>query len=222
MAANTGHSEESIRQAASDTVREGESVRERVRDLTLDALTSRRFDRGAIRDVVRAITEGASRGAESAGAGSRHSLAETFRGMDQALTKAVEAGQTALRELVGTGRGLSERELKEALAGLQKIEEDFVATVSQVAESASERVGPDLKDVVGRATRAGTDTGKQTAAAVTEFTHRAATASMELTLAGIELAGEFGARFAQIASGVLAGAADALDKNSSRTKKTTP
>jgi hypothetical protein len=43
---------------------------------------------------------------------------------------------------------------------------------------------------------------------------------MELTLAGIELAGEFGARFAQIASGVLAGAAEALDKNSSHTKKT--
>ena len=219
MATNAVHSEDSIRQAASDTVQQGESVRERVRDPTLDALTSRRFDRGAIRDVVRAITEGASRGAESAGEGSRQSLAETFRGMDQALTK-VEAGQTALRQVVGTGRGLSERELKEALAGLQKIEEDFVATVSQVAESASERVGPDLKEVVGRATRAGTDTGKQTAAAVTEFTQRAATASMELTLAGIELAGEFGARFAQIASGVLAGAAEALDKNSSHTKKT--
>src|SRR5687768_1664156 len=105
MATSTGYSDESIRQAASDTVKEGESVRERERDLTLDALTSRRFDRGAIRDVVRAITEGASRGAESAGTGSRHSLAETFRGMDQALTKAVEAGQTALRQLVGTGRG---------------------------------------------------------------------------------------------------------------------
>ena len=93
MATNAVHSEDSIRQAASDTVQQGESVRERVRDLTLDALTSRRFDRGAIRDVVRAITEGASRGAESAGEGSRQSLAETFRGMDQALTKAVEAGQ---------------------------------------------------------------------------------------------------------------------------------
>ena len=122
MATNAVHSEDSIRQAASDTVQQGESVRERVRDLTLDALTSRRFDRGAIRDVVRAITEGASRGAESAGEGSRQSLAETFRGMDQALTKAVEAGQTALRQFVGTGRGLSERELKEALARKKKIE----------------------------------------------------------------------------------------------------
>jgi cytochrome c2 len=219
MAANSGQSEEDLRQAASDSVKQGDDVRERVRELMLSALTSRRFDRNAIRDVVRAVTEGASRGAESAGAGSRHSLAETFRGMDQALTKAVEAGQQALRQIVTTGRGLSEGELKQALAGLQKIEEDFVATVSEVAESASGRVGPELKDVVGRATRAGTDTGRQTAAAMTEFTQRLAGASVELTIAGIELAGEFGARFAQIASGMLAGAADAIDKTPAEPRK---
>jgi hypothetical protein len=32
----------------------------------------------------------------------------------------------------------------------------------------------------------------------------------EFTLTGVELAGEFGARFAHIASGMLAGMADAL------------
>jgi hypothetical protein len=35
---------------------------------------------------------------------------------------------------------------------------------------------------------------------------------MKLATTGIELAGEFGLRFAQIASGVLAGMADTLDK----------
>jgi hypothetical protein len=34
----------------------------------------------------------------------------------------------------------------------------------------------------------------------------------EFSLTGIGLAGEFGARFAHLASGVLAGMADALDK----------
>jgi hypothetical protein len=111
---------------------------------------------------------------------------------------------------------VSERELQQALAGLRKIEEDFVATVSEVAESASERVSPELKDVVGKATRAGTETGKQAAAAVTEFTQSMAGASVDLALAGIELAGQFGTRFAQIASGVLAGTADALDKASAK------
>ena len=132
----------------------------------------------------------------------------------------MEAGQEAIRRILDTGRGVSERELEQALAGLQKIEEDFVATVSQVAESAGERVAPELRDMVGKATRAGTETGRQVAAAGTELTRTLAGASLKITLAGIEVAGEFGVRFAQIAGGVLTGMAAALDKSSAETKKT--
>src|SRR5688572_30436916 len=189
MAEKRGQSDESIRQAASDSIRQGEDVRERVRDLTLDALTSRRFDRDAIREVVRAVTEGVSQGAEGSQAGARQSVAEAFRGMDQALAKSVQAGQEAIRRLLEAGRGVSERELKQALDGLQKIEEDFVATVSQVAESASERVAPDLREAVGHATKAGTETGRQVAAAMTEITRSLAGASVKFTLAGMEIAG---------------------------------
>ena len=53
-----------------------------------------------------------------------------------------------MRRIVDTGRGVSD-ELQQALAGLKKIEEDFVATVSKVAESASERVRPELRELVG-------------------------------------------------------------------------
>jgi hypothetical protein len=139
--------------------------------------------------------------------------------MDQALAKSVQAGQEAIRQLVDAGRGVSARELQQALAGLQKIEEDFIGTVGQVAESASERVRPDLREALGQAARAGTDTSRQVAATMTELTRTFAGASAEFTLAGIEIAGEFGARFAQIAGGVLAGMADALDKSSAETKK---
>jgi len=43
----------------------------------------------------------------------------------------------------------------------------------------------------------------------------------EFTFAGIELAGEFSARFARMASGVLAGMADALEKSAAERKKKT-
>ena len=221
MAEDRGQSDEDLRKAASDSVRQGEAVRERVRELTLNALTRRRFDREAIRETVRTVTEGISLDAQGATTGgARHSLAEAFRGMDQALAKSVEAGQEAIRRILDTGRGISEREVQQALAGLQKIEEDFVATVSQVAESAGERVSPELRDVVGKATRAGTETGRQVAATATELTRTLAGASLKATLAGIEVAGGFGVRFAQIASGVLSGMAAALDKSSADAKKT--
>ena len=214
MATKREHSGDSIRQAASESVRQDEGVRERVRDLTLGALTSRRFDREAIREVVRAITEGVSLGATGSGAGAQRSIAEAFRGMDQALAKSVRAGQEAIRQLVATGRGVSDREVQQALAGLQKIEEDFIATVGQVAQAASERMRPEMREALGQATRAGTETSRQVAATTTELTRTFASASAEFTLAGIEIAGEFGARFAQIAGGVLAGMADAIDKPS--------
>jgi len=192
---------EQIRDAASESVRQGEDIRQRVHDLTLEALKSRRFDREAIRDVVRAVTEGITRGAEGSRVGVRHTLAEGFRGMDQALTASVQAGHDALRQMVAAGRGISENEVKQAAAGLRKIEQDFVATVEEVARSANERVRPELTELLRQAAHAGTETGRRSARLVAEF-----------TLGSLELAGEFGARFAQLAGGVLAGMADALDK----------
>src|SRR5688572_17979862 len=143
---------------------------------------------------------GMARGAEGSRLGVRHALAEGFRGMDQALSASVHAGHEALRQLVAAGRA-SENELKQAAAGLRKLEEDFVATVEEVARSANERVRPELGELVRQAAHAGTETGRRSAKLMAEF-----------TFGGLELAGEFGARFAQIAGGVLAGMADALDK----------
>jgi hypothetical protein len=190
-----------LSRAASESVRQAEDIRSRVHELTLEALKSRRFDREAMREVVRAVTEGITRGAEGSRLGVRQTIAEGFRGMDEALTASVRAGHEALRQMVATGRGVSENEVRQALTGLRKLEEDFVATVEQVAHSANERVRPELREVLRQAAHAGTETGRHTARLMAE-----------ITLGGLELAGEFGARFASLASGVLAGMADALDK----------
>ena len=192
---------EDIRSAAAESVRQADDIRQRIHDLTLEALKDRRFDREVIRDVVRAVTEGLTSAAPGSELGLRHTLAEGLRGMDQALTASVKAGHEALRQMVAAGRGVSDHEVKQALAGLRKIEEDFVATVDEVAHSANERVRPELREALRQAVHAGTETSRHTAKLMSEF-----------ALGSLELAGEFGARFAQLAAGVLAGMADALDK----------
>jgi len=201
-------SKDTIQQAAADAMKAGEDVGRRVRDLTLEALRNRRFDREGIRETVRSVTEGIAAAAPASGGSMRHAMGQAFRGMDEALTKSVQAGEAALRQIVATGRSISDNEVKEALAGLKKIEEDFVATVSKVAESANARVQPELRALVERATHAGTETGRQTAHLMKEF-----------TFTGIELAGQFSVRFAQMASGVLAGMADALEKSAAEKRK---
>jgi ABC-type transporter Mla subunit MlaD len=202
--------EDSLKKAATEAMKAGEDVSRRVRDLTLDALKNRRFDREGIREVVRAVTEGMAAAAPASGGTMRKAMGQAFRGMDEALTKSVEAGEAALHQLVATGRGITDNEVKQALAGLKKIEEDFVATVSQVADSANERARPELRELVKRAAHAGTETGRQTAHLMAEF-----------TFSGIELAGQFSVRFAQMASGVLAGMADALEKSAAERQRKT-
>ncbi|HEU4352628.1 MAG TPA: DUF6781 family protein [Burkholderiales bacterium] len=194
--------EDNLRKAAGEAMKTGEDVTRRFRDLTLSALSNRRFDREGIREVVRAMTEGMAAAAPASGGTVRKAMGQAFRGMDEALTKSVEAGEEALRKMVATGRSISDNEVKQALAGLKKIEEDFLSTVSQVAETANERARPELRELARRAARAGTETGRQ-----------AASLMADVTFSGIELAGHFSARFAQMASGVLAGMADALEKS---------
>ena len=194
--------EENLRQAAGEAMKAGEDVTRRFRDLTLSALSNRRFDREGIREVVRTMTEGMAAATPTNDSTLRKAMGQAFRGMDEALTKSVEAGEEALRKLVATGRSISDNEVKQALAGLKKIEEDFLSTVNQVADTANERARPELRELARRASRAGTETGRQ-----------AASLMADVTFSGIELAGHFSARFAQMASGVLAGMADALEKS---------
>ena len=199
-----------LKQAASDTVRAGVDIHDRVRDITLLALQNHRFDRSGIRDVVRGVTEGVALGAEGSRVEMREALSEALRGIDQALVKSAQAGADALKQLATTGKDFSESELKQSLANLKKLEDDFIATVSQVAEAANERVRPELRELIGKTQRTGTETGKHLAITMTEFAHRFSVASIDTTIAGLEAASEFGTRFAMLASGMLAGMADAL------------
>jgi hypothetical protein len=201
--------------AASETVARGVDIRERVHDLTLQALTARHFDRHGIQDVIRAVAQGVALGADRERVDMREAMSEALAGLDKALRTSAEAGQVALKELASTGRDFSDNDLKQALANLRKLEEDFFSTVGQVADAASERVRPELREALGAARRSGTETGRQVASVMSEFAHRFSVASLDATVAGLERASEFGARFAELASGVLSGLADAL-----RTQKT--
>jgi hypothetical protein len=114
--------------------------------------------------------------------------------------------------MASTGRNFSENDLKAALASLKRLEDDFVSTISNVADAAAGPVQPQLRGALGDLTHAGTETGKQLALAVNELMFRFANFSLDASIAGLEVAGEFGARFANLASGILSGIADALQK----------
>jgi hypothetical protein len=201
---------DAIRQAASETIRAGVDIRARIHDVTLLALRSRRFDRHGMRDVVQAVTAGIALGAEESRADLRKALAESFRGMDEAITRSADASRVALRRLVVAGRDLSDSDVKQGLARMKELENDFLNTAARVAQTAGDKVRPELNNLLEAARMNGTDTGRVAASTLTELTHRFSVASLDVALAGLEAATEVGSRFAQLASGVLSGVADAL------------
>ncbi|MEW6689707.1 MAG: DUF6781 family protein [Pseudomonadota bacterium] len=212
MADERSSSGEDIKGKASESVRSGVDIRARMHDLTLEALRSRRFDREGIREAVRAVAEGAALGASQSRSDLRQALGDAFRGMDGALTGAAEAARTALNQMVASGRDFSDSELKGALASLRKLEDDFLSTVGHVADAASEKVAPEMRRILHEARVSGTETGRRVSSTMTEIAERLSVASIDIALAGVAAATEIGSRFALMASGVLAGMADVLQK----------
>ena len=202
--------EAEIREAASESVRQGTDIRSQVHDITLRALQSRRFDRNGIKEVVRAVTEGTALGAERKHTGMRQAMSEALVGIDQALRTSAEAGGAALKQLTSSGRSFSDSELKQALGNLRKLEQDFLDTVGQVAEATSDSVRPELREALRNTRKAGTATGKQVALTMGDFAQKFSAASFEATLTGLETAADVGQRFSLIASGILSGMAAAL------------
>jgi len=203
-------SNEQIREAASASMAGGENIRDRVRELTLQALQSRRLDFAAMSEVMKAMTEGISVGAEQRGQDLRRALSEAFAGMDQAMTKAAQASSLALKELASRGRDFSDTELKQGLERMQQMEGKFLDSVRQVSQSASGAVKSEWQDLVAHAQRAGTDTGKVISQTARDFSVRMGASMSEGAIAGVEAARQFGERFAAMTSGILAGMSEAL------------
>jgi hypothetical protein len=203
-------SSERLTEAATESVEQGVEIRSRVRDLTLQALRERRLEPEQVRQVLRSMTEGIRQGAERRPHGVRQALADAFSGLDEALMKSAEAGSLALKELATQGKSLSDNELKQALESLKGLEESFFSTVHQAADSAGVKVKQEMLDLLSHARRSGTDTGAKVGATLSEFAGRMTHIGIDSAKLGLETARDFSARFALLASGILAGLADAL------------
>jgi hypothetical protein len=212
-------SNEQIREAASASMAGGENIRERVRELTLKALQSRRLDFTAMREVMTSMTQGISVGAERRGQDVRQALSEAFAGMDQAMSKAAQASSLALKELAARGREFSDNELKQGLERMRQMEGDFLDSVRQVSQSASGSVKSEWQDLIAHAQRAGTDTGRVISQTARDFSARMTATMSEGAIAGVEAARQFGERFAALTSGILAGMSEALRPDKDKDKK---
>ena len=212
-------SPEEIKQAVSTSVEQGVDIREKVRNLTLQALRTRKLNTEEIKSVIGPVIEGVSLGAAKRAGEVKSAVSEGLAGLDEALSKAAEATKLALQQLTSQAKDFSENELDWELVNLKRMEEEFLGTVSQVADSATGMIKQEMKELVAHARRVGTDTGAKVAETVNVLGNKVSATLHESKVTGKEAAREMSVRLASLAGGILAGMADALHEKAEKLKK---
>jgi hypothetical protein len=182
---------------------EEQAIRQRVKELTTQVLQQGRMDPDAVRDVVRAVIGRTP--AEMAGSAgeAREMFAAAVRDLDEALMKSASATHSALQQLASRGKDFTDNDLKEALVSLKKLEEDYVATTSRIADAMSGNLRRQMTELAAHAQNLGVEASARVATMMGEFTSNMASPGLA-TVRGAS------ARMALLASGLLAGIADAL------------
>ena len=191
---------------------QSENLHARVRDITVRAMSRRALSSGEIMAVVRAVTEGITLGLGHRTGEIKEAVREALGGLDEALQKVAESTKLAAQQLIAQGKEFGVQDLKPAMDELKQLEEMFLNTVSKVSEAAGGRIKEEFTAQLKHVRRSGTDSGRVIAATLAEFNQRTGSTLKSGVRQTAGAALEMKQRLTLLASGILAGMADALQE----------
>ena len=202
-----------VKMFSESTAKQADALRKAVSEATLKALQGRELTLANIRKVLATVTQATSAGAAQNPAGAvdiEAMLSKAFAGMDAALLQAVQANHRALQQFVDQGADLREKQLKSALANVEKMEDVFFATVSKAAQSTSGPLQAPWEQVLKAMKLKGTDTGAQASSTVEQLVAQAQTSLRDGRATGVRAAQAMLDGYAALVSGVLIGMSEGL------------
>ncbi len=198
-------------------------LREAVEKATLAGLQGRELTlkniRGALEAVTQAVSQGAAKNIAGIDAGSL--LDKAVQGMDDALLKAVQANRAALQQFVDRGADLREKHLKRALDDLDKFEDTLIGAVKKAAADAGPLTAP-WQQMLEKMKAGGTLSGSSAATTAEQFASQMHDTLRGGRAAGMRAAQALAEGYAAMASGVLVGMMDALQRGSAAAPATKP
>jgi hypothetical protein len=200
---------------ASASAKQGEQLRQAVRQAVLGALKGREMSLKNIRDVLNTVTKATNAGAAQSSLPAvdiQAMLDSAVSGMDDALLKAVEANRVALQQFADQGVGLQEKTLKKAVADLEKFEDTLMGAVRKGAEAAGGQLGAPWQQVLDKLQAGGTVSGAQAASTAEQFAEQMQSTMRETRAAGLKAAQALADSYTALVSGVLIGMSDALQQ----------
>lgn len=190
-------------------------LRKAVADATLQALQGRELTLKNIRGVLGTVTQAASAGLANnpAAVDADKLLDQAVAGMDDAVLKAVDAHRVALQQLAAQGADLRDKQLKKALADLDRFEDMIIDTLEKAASSAGEPLAAAWAPVLGKLQAGGTASGAQAASVVEQLKSQAKQVQEAVRGsrdAGLRAAQALAEGYTAMVSGVLIGMSDAM------------
>ena len=195
------------------STKQGEALRKAVNEATLKALQGRELTMENIKKVLKSMTQAASTGAAQNVASPvdvEAMLGKAFAGMDGALLQAVEANHKALQQFVGQGAALQDKQMKNAIANIEKMEDMFFDTVRKAAGGTSAPMQAPWTQVLDAMKIKGTGTGAQATQTVEQLVVQAQTALRDGRTASAKTAQAMMDSYAALVSGVLIGMSEGL------------
>lgn len=197
-------------QQVENTVREaiesGEDIYQKVRAITLKALTERELDRDNIADVVQAVGKGISSGMNRQYESSRNIMQQSTAALDDALVSTAEATKLAMEEASSRMDNFSQTELKKSMDDLKGLEEMFLDTIADIAKESQGVTAEVAQDFFKHMQLKGTAVGKEVKSMLEGV--------KQLTISGessaLSSAKDTASTLAKIGSGILAGIAESL------------
>lgn len=203
------NSENDLHQEAKNAA-ESDDIRERVRSITLKALSERQLDKENINSVVKSVIEGVTEGLGESSEKLKPQLQDSMAGIDDALSKSAVAAKLATEEAIGRAEQFAEHDLKKAMEDFKGLEESFIDTINVVAKGSGSLASSALGEIAEHLKNSGTASGKEAVNAVNSLSHSLLDAGKG-TVSEIASATQSATgHFANIASGILSGMADAV------------
>lgn len=202
MNETTQQVEDTVRQ----TIESGDDIYQKVRDITLRALTERELDRENIAAVLTAVGNGIIQGIDAQYDSSRKILDQSTQAMDDALASTAEATKLAVEEAASKVHDFSQHDVKTTMDDLQGLESLFLETLHNIVKESRGAAAEVAADLLNHARTKGTAVGARVES--TLFALRNTLVQGESNV--LASAKETTSTLAKIGSGILAGIADSL------------
>lgn len=186
------------------------AITERVRQITLKALSSGELDSAALKQVMDAVIKGARQGVSRPDEKSTAALKYAMKGLDEALAAAAKATQLTVQEAARSSGEFSRESLKKRIDELASLESQFIATLTDAAKQSGGHVQATLRDIANHAQSSGTAVGGQVKTALQQLASAVSNTTRDQAAAGAQTLRKEASLLAGLAAGVLRGIADRL------------